>query len=123
MPTLEAFAAVRAPTDVDIELAMDGLPRNLGLVLLLDGRFLDRPAAVGAGFGERRFVGFVDLLRWLAMGFGAVILTRFTARFLRLFLGRAFGKRRRLAFAGAALGVEQLQQALLFGFEFRDASP
>jgi hypothetical protein len=48
----------------------DGLVRDLDLVLVGDVRFLDRPAASGAGFGQGRLVGLVDVRGGLAMGLG-----------------------------------------------------
>jgi hypothetical protein len=64
-------------------------------------------AAVRAGIGERCLVGFVDLLGWLAMGLGAVILARFAAGLLGLRLGLTLRKGRGLAFARSPLFVEQ----------------
>jgi hypothetical protein len=51
MSALNAPAAVPTTADVDVELAVDRLPWDLDLVLLIDVRFLDGAAAAGAGFG------------------------------------------------------------------------
>ena len=60
-------------TDVDIELPVDGLARDLDLELLGDVRLVERTAAVGAAVRQQRLVNLIDLFegRRLAVGFGA----------------------------------------------------
>ena len=53
----------------------------------------------------------------------AVLSARFAAGLFGLLLERALREGSRLALAGAALGFEKLEQALLLGFEFVDAPP
>ena len=72
---LNPAAALSAPADVDVELPVDRLACDLDLVLLGDVRLVERAAAAGASVWQGRLVGLIDLvgLRWLAVGFGAVI--------------------------------------------------
>ena len=70
MTPLHAAAALTAPPNVDVELPVNGLARDLDLVLVGDMRLLDRPAAVGAGPGQARLVDLVDVGRGLPMGLG-----------------------------------------------------
>ena len=62
MVPLNAAPALTAPADVDVELPVDGLARDLDLELLGHVRFVERAAAVGAALGQRRLVDLVDLL-------------------------------------------------------------
>jgi hypothetical protein len=75
MTPLHAAVALPASADMNVELAVNGLARDLDLELLGDVCLVERSAAVGASVWQRRIVGFIDLvgLRWLAVGFGAVI--------------------------------------------------
>jgi hypothetical protein len=76
MPALNPAAALTALTDVDVELAVNGLGRDLDLELLGDVRLVERATAIGASVGQGRLVSFVELLRgWrLAMRLRAVVL-------------------------------------------------
>src|SRR5262249_24035754 len=93
------------------------------LVLVRDVRFLDRPAASGAGFGEGCFVGFVDVGGGLAMGLGAIVRAGLAAGPLRLGLRRPFGEGGGLALAGALRLLQLAGQAFDLGFELRDTVP
>jgi hypothetical protein len=75
MTPLNAAVALTASADMNVELAVNGLARDLNLELLGDVSLVERPAAVGTSVWQGRLVGFIDLvgLRWLAVGFGAVI--------------------------------------------------
>jgi hypothetical protein len=109
MAALHAPAAVLAGPAMDVELPMDRLPGNLGLVLLDDRGFRDVAAAGGAEVGQRRVLGFVDLVgrgRW-AMAVAAVGLARFTPRSPGMGLGFALAERGGLPLAGPARLVEQ----------------
>lgn len=125
MPALHRFAATRTGAAVDVELPHDGLARNLGLVLLINVGFVDFATAFGTGIRQRRFMDFVDLLRWryLAMAMPAVTPTAFAARSLGMFLGRILGERRRLALGSALVLVEQSRKLLDPGLEFGDLLP
>src|SRR5262245_58553022 len=92
VPALEAPVAATAAADMDIELAMDGTARDLDLVLVRDVGFLDRPAVAGANRGEGCLVDFVDVGRWLPMGFTVVVRAGLAAGPLRLGLRRPFGE-------------------------------
>ena len=123
MPALEALVAAAAAADVDVELPVNGLARDLDLVLVRDVGFLDRPAAAGANRGEGCVVDFVDVGRGLPMGLGAVIGAGLAAGPLRLGLGRPLGKGGGLALA-VALRLPQLAgQALDLGFQLGDTVP
>ena len=60
---MNAALALATLTDVDVELPVDGLARDLDLELLGDVGFVERTAAVGAGVGQGCLVDLVDLLR------------------------------------------------------------
>jgi hypothetical protein len=51
MAASDAAAALLTAADMDVELAVDWPAWDLDLVLLIDVRFLDWTAAVGAGIG------------------------------------------------------------------------
>jgi hypothetical protein len=122
VPALEALVAAAAAADMDVELAVDGAARDLDLILVGDVGLLDGPAASGAGFGQGRFVGFVDVRGGLAMGLGAVVRAGLAAGLFGLGLGRALGEGRGLALAGA-LGLFQLAgQAFDLSFELCEAA-
>jgi hypothetical protein len=107
--------------DMDIELAVDGLARDLGLVLVDDGSFDRASAAAGTDLGERCFVDFLELLGWRPMAVPAVGLTALTAG--------AFGVEERLAsaegsglpFASATSFVKQAGQFFHPPFQLSDA--
>ncbi len=102
---------------MDVELPVNRLARNLDLKLLGDGSFSERPAAVGAGIGQRGLVGFVDVLGRgrRPMGLGPIVVTRLAARLFRFALAFALGERGRLAFAGPLRFFEELAEPLVFG--------
>jgi hypothetical protein len=93
---------------VDVEAADGGLTRDLGLELLIEMIFDDRPTAIGALRRRRRVVCFVDLVgrRRQAMGVPAMLVTWFASGLFGLLLGRAWGERRRLPL-GLAFGFFQ----------------
>jgi hypothetical protein len=67
MAPLNPAVALPALADVDVELPVDGLARDLDLVLLGDVSLVEGGAAIGADHGQRRLVDLVDLLggrRW-----------------------------------------------------------
>ena len=51
MSPLNAAPALVAPADVDVELPVDGLARDLDLELLGDVGFVERTTTVGADLG------------------------------------------------------------------------
>jgi hypothetical protein len=86
---LNAAPALTVPADVDVELPVDGLARDLDLVLLIDVGFVDPAAALGAGVRQGRLVNFVDSFgrRREAMGLAAVVGAGFAAGLLGFGLG------------------------------------
>src|SRR5262249_2827410 len=85
VPALGPEVALPAPADVDVELAVDGLARDLDLELLGDVGLVEGAAAVGADVGQTRLVDLVNLLgagRW-AVGLGAVVLAGLAPGLLR----------------------------------------
>jgi hypothetical protein len=114
MAALHPPATARTVADVDVELAVDRLAGDLGLVLLLDVGLLERPAAVGTGLGQRGLVDLVDLRRWRPARLGTVVGARLAAGLFGLCVRRALGEGGGLAFAGAE-GLGELR------FEFGDA--
>jgi hypothetical protein len=61
MAPLNAAATTTASADMDVELPVDWLARDLDLELLSDVGFFERAAAVGADVGQVRLVNLVDL--------------------------------------------------------------
>jgi hypothetical protein len=53
--------ALTAPTDVDVELAVDRFARDLDLKLLGGVRLVERTTAVGAAVRQRCLVDLIDL--------------------------------------------------------------
>jgi hypothetical protein len=104
MPPLNPAPAVAALTDVDVELPVNGLPRDLDLELLGDVGLAERAAAIGAAVRQQRLVNLIDLLGggWLAVALGAVVLAGLAARLAGVRVGLALGKRPGLALAGAS---------------------
>jgi hypothetical protein len=113
-----------ALADVDIELPVDGLARELDLELLGDAGLVEGAAAVGADLGQRCLVDLVDLLGrgWLAVGLDAVVLAWLPARLLGLVGGLALGEGGGLALAGAGDLVELAAEALVLGSQVVEAS-
>jgi hypothetical protein len=103
MASLHQTAALTALADVDVELPVDGLARDLDLELLGDVGLVEGPAAVRAGVWQGRLVGLVDLVggRRPTVSLGAVVLAGLTAGLLGLVLGLALGEGSGLALAGA----------------------
>jgi hypothetical protein len=91
--------ALPALPDMDVELPVDGLARDLDLELLGDAGFVERASTVGADRRQLRFVDFVDVGGGLPMGLGAVIRAGLTAGPLRLVLRRPLGEGGGLALA------------------------
>jgi hypothetical protein len=124
MAPLNTAFAVAAPADVDIELAVDGLARDLDLVLLGYMRLVERATAIGAVVWQRRIVDLVNLLGAgrLAVGLGAVVLTRLAARLAGVRLRLALGERPCLALAGTEGRVELTAKPLILGLQLVDSS-
>jgi hypothetical protein len=124
MASLNAALALAALADVDVELPVNGLPRDLDLELLGDVGFVERATAAGAPVRQRCLMDLIDLLGgWrLAVGLGAVVLSRLAARLLGLAGGRALSKRGGLALAGAAQFVELAAETLVLGLQVVDPS-
>jgi hypothetical protein len=60
MASLNPAVATAALTDVDVELAVDGLAWDLDLELLGDVGLVEWAAATGAAVRQRRLVDLVD---------------------------------------------------------------
>jgi hypothetical protein len=108
MASLNSAAALTALPDMNVELAVNGLTRNLHLKLLGDVGFVEGSAAVRTDAGQGCLVNFVDLFGagWLTMGLGSIVLARLAAWFARVQLGLALGEGSGLALAGAGCLVE-----------------
>jgi hypothetical protein len=61
MASLHAAMTLAALADVNVELPVNGLARDLDLVLLGDMGFVEESATVRAGVGQGRLVNLVDL--------------------------------------------------------------
>ena len=116
MAPLDAAPALTALPDVDVELAVNRLARDLHLELLGDVGLVEGAAAVGTDLGQRHFVDLIDVGGWLPMGLGAVGRAGLTAGSLRLVLRRSFGEGGGLALAVPLCLVEEAGQALDLGF-------
>jgi hypothetical protein len=123
MAPLNAAPALPTPPDVDVELPVDGPPRDLDLVLLSEVAFVEGSAAVGAGVWQSRLVGFIDPVggRRLAVSLGAVGLAGLTAGPLGLVLGLALREGPGLALTGAGRLVELAAEALVLGLQMVEA--
>ncbi len=124
MAPLNAAVTLTTPTDVDVELAVDGLAQDLDLELLGDAGFVEWAAAVGAGVGQRRLMNLVDLLGAgrLSMCLGAVVLAGLACWLLGLVSGLSLGEGSGLPLAGAGRLVELATQALVLGLQVVEAS-
>jgi hypothetical protein len=124
MAPLDAATASATLPDVDVELPVDGLARDLDLELLGDVGFVERAATVGADLGQRCLVDLVYLFggRWLPVGLGAIILAGLAAGLLGLVGGRCVGERGGLALTGAGRLVELAAEALVLGLQVAEAS-
>src|ERR1017187_7282147 len=99
MSPLHTLAAAFAMADVDVELPMDRLAGNLGLVLMFDGVRHNRSAAITM-IGQRGLQNLIDLCRDGAERLGAVSLAGLAARRLGIRFGWRLGERRGLTLAG-----------------------
>jgi hypothetical protein len=117
MASLHAALALTTLADVDVELAVNGLARDLHLVLLGGVGFVEGAAAVRAAVRQRCFVDLIDLFGAgrLTMGLGTVVFAGLASGFLGLARGLALGEGRGLALAGAGHLIELAAQALVLG--------
>src|SRR5262249_52956410 len=116
--------ALTALTDVNVELSVNGLTRDLDLELLGDVGFVERSAAVRADLRQGRLVNLVDLFggRGLTVRLGAVVLAGLAAGLLGLWLGRALGEGGGLTLAGTEGVVKLATELLVLGLQVVDAS-
>jgi hypothetical protein len=124
MAPLNPTVALTALADVDVELPVDGLARDLDLELLGDMGLVEGTAAVGADAGQGRLVNLVDLLGSgrLSVDLGAVLLAGLAAGLLGLARRLALGEGGSLALAGTGRLVELAAQALFLGLQVVEAS-
>jgi hypothetical protein len=124
MAPLNLTVALTAPPDVNVELPVNGLSRNLDLELLGDVSLVERSTAIGASTWQRSFVSFIDLVgaRRLAVVFEAVILAGLAAGLLGPSGGQSLGEGGGLALAGASRLVELAPEALVLGLQVAEAS-
>jgi hypothetical protein len=117
MASLNAALALTTLANVDIELSVNGLARNLHLELLGNVGFVEGSAAVRADGGQRRLVDFVDMFggRWLAVCLSAIVLARLAAWLTWIELGLTLGEGSGLALAGVGCLVQLTAQALVLG--------
>src|SRR5262249_651208 len=117
MASLNSAVALTALADVDVELAVNGLARNLHLELLGDVGFVEKSAAVGTAFRQLCPLDLLHLFRpgWLTVSLGAIVLARLAAGLARIELGLDLGEGSGLAFAGAGCLVELTAEALVLG--------
>jgi hypothetical protein len=115
MAALDPAAAMAAPADVDVELPVDGLARNLDLELLGDVGFVERAAATGAVVRQVSLVDLIDLFGagQLAAALGAVVLAGLAAWLPGLGGGLALGEGGGLALTGAGRCIELAAEALV----------
>jgi hypothetical protein len=123
MASLNPAVALTALPDVDVELPVNRFTRDLDLELLSDVGFVEWAAAVGAGFGQGRLVGLVDVRGGLAMGLGAVGRAGLAARPLRFGPGRPVGEGGGLTLAVALRLLQLPGQAFDLGFELGNTAP
>jgi hypothetical protein len=123
MASLQPPVALTAPSNVDVELSVNGLARDLDLELLGDVGLVERPAAVGASVWQGRLVDLVDLLGAgrPAVGFGAVSFAGLAAGLLGLVDRLALGEGGSLALAGTGRLVELAAEALVLSLQVTDA--
>jgi hypothetical protein len=123
VPPLDAMAAPLAVADVDVELAVERLTGDLGLVLGDDLGLDDGAAAAGAGVGQGGVEGLVDPLggRGQAVAVPTVGDAGLAAGGLGVGLGGPLAEGGGLALAGAAGLVEEAAQFLDLGFDLGEA--
>jgi hypothetical protein len=119
MASLNAAGALTALANVDVELAVNGLARDVDLKLLGDVGFVEGATTIGANVGQGCLVDLIDLFDTgrSAVSLGAVVLARFSARLARIKLGLALGEGTGLALAGTECRVELATQALGLGLQ------
>jgi len=124
MASLNAAMALAALADVDVELAVNGLTRNLHLELLGDVGFIEWTATIGAAFGQGCLVSLIDLFGSgrLAMRLGAVVSSWLASGFLGFWLGLALGEGSSLPLAGTGRLVELTAEALDLGLQVVNSS-
>jgi hypothetical protein len=120
MSSLHAALAVTALPDMDVELPVDGLTRDLNLELLSDMGFVEWTAAVGAAVWQRCLVNLVDLFGAgrLMMSLGAVVFAGLASEFLGLALGEGSG----LTLARADRLFEVAAKTLILRLQIVDSS-
>jgi hypothetical protein len=93
MASLNSAAALTALANVDVELPVDRLARNLALELLGDVGFVEEAAAVRADARQGSLVNFVDLIGGgrLAVGLGAIVLSRLAPWLAGIEIGLTLG--------------------------------
>jgi hypothetical protein len=121
---LNAALALTTPAYVDVELAVDGLARDLDLILLGDVGLVEGAAAIGAGGGQVCLVNLVELfgVGRLTVGLGAVVLAGLASGLLGLVRGLALGEGGGLALAGTGRLVELAAEAVVLGLQVAKAS-
>lgn len=110
MPAAHVTATAAAAAAMNGKTPADGFLGNLGLKLGIEAGYFESAAAVGAAVRQRGVVTFVDVVfgggrRPMAMG--TMLGSSLAAWLLGMFLGWAFGKRRRLPLARTLNVFEQ----------------
>ena len=121
---MNATLTVTALADVNVELPVNGLARDLDLELLRNVGFVQGAAAVGANVRQGGLVRLVYLVErgWLAVRLGAIILAGLAARLAGVRFGFALREGPCLAFAGTGGSVELPTEPLVFGLQVADSS-
>jgi hypothetical protein len=124
MASLKPLVALTALPDMDVELAVNRLARNLSLELLGDMGLVEGATKIGAAFGQGRLVSLIDLFGSgrLAMRFGTVVLSWLASGFLGFWLGLALSEGSSLPLASTGRLVESTAEALDLDLEIVDPS-
>jgi hypothetical protein len=124
MASLNATVALTALANVDVELAVNGLARDIDLKLLGDVGFVEGAATIGANIGQGCLVDLIDLFGTgrLAVSLGAVVLAGLAAGFLGIWFRNAFGEGSGLALASTEGRIELTTQAFVLGLQVVDSS-